>query len=142
MKHKLCECNEQTDNCPRYGWMKGRKWNVCQFKEVSAERRDELLDAYEHGNTLKNSDPGILQKAVNLTKSTVNHALDGFAKASPQLKRIRLEVCNMCDQLTPERTCRACGCPVEDKADRRSEKCPLAKWPGDADAPSGCGCRK
>lgn len=140
MKHKPCECSQPNGTCPRYGWMKGRKWDICRGVDNTAERRDELLDAYEYANTKTDSNPGIIQKAFNYAKSTVTHALDGFSIASPELLKIRLEICNSCDQLTPEQSCRACGCPVKEKAERRSEQCPLLKWPNDAEQPKGCGC--
>jgi hypothetical protein len=119
--------------------MKGRKWEVCQHVNISAEKRDALLSAYQVAAGKANTDPGIIEKAINYTKSTIKHIKGGMVEADEGLKRIRLQTCESCDQLTNERSCRACGCPVEAKASRKSEACPLLKWPGDAER-GNCGC--
>ena len=141
MPHEPCQCDVPNANCPRYGWMKGRKWEVCQGKENTTDRRDELLEAYAYGNTKKDSDPPLAKQIVNYIDSTIKHALNMFEPTSEQEREARLDICNSCDQLSPEKNCRACGCPVNDKASRASELCPLLKWPGNDTLKSkGCGC--
>lgn len=138
-EHPACECPKPTGTCPRYGWMKGRRWEHCQGIRTSAGQRNGYLDAYQATKDHPEG-PNAIAKALNYAQAMLIHAMDGLKKTTEEEKRIRLEICGGCDSLNGDGTCSKCGCPVEEKADLRSSRCPLKKWPGDAEAKGGCGC--
>lgn len=79
--------------------------------------------------------PGPLTMAATYARSTVRHLAAGRPQASPELQAARLAECESCDHLRPsDRRCGlvkgcGCGCPVETKAGRLLESCPVNQWP-------------
>lgn len=47
--------------------------------------------------------------------------------AGKDIKKLRLEICNMCDLYTGTR-CKSCGCFMDIKASIKSAKCPEQRW--------------
>lgn len=76
--------------------------------------------------------PGLLTKAVNLGKAIVNHIADGLVEVSQDQYLARLATCDTCPNRSADWECNQCGCYITIKAKWRSEKCPLAMWPGDS----------
>jgi hypothetical protein len=72
--------------------------------------------------------PGIFQKAVNFTKAVVKHAATGFQRVPLNVFHDRMNICNSCENKTPEGTCKLCGCFLNIKNTWASEKCPAGKW--------------
>jgi hypothetical protein len=58
--------------------------------------------------------PGLLKMAANLVVAVVEHAADGFRKASPEVQAERERLCLACDPYHEKArdACRACGCGV------------------------------
>lgn len=137
MSQPECTCAEPTKNCPRYGRMLGRRWQVCQGINITPEKREGLLALY------KGEEPPLSTKLGNYIKAVSKHIVDGMVKLDKQESEARLEVCASCDRLGENRTCLVCGCPVDEKAKWRSEDCPLEKWPKITlpAAPADCGCK-
>ena len=48
--------------------------------------------------------------------------------ATPVEQEKRLDQCNSCEELTPNRQCRVCKCFVDEKTLLTTEKCPINKW--------------
>ncbi len=44
MNHPACQCLGPTATCQRYGWMKGRKFEICQSE--ASEQRTKSLEAF------------------------------------------------------------------------------------------------
>jgi len=74
------------------------------------------------------SPPSLLQKTKNFSKAIINHACDGFTRVSEEEFKVRLDICNECEQ-RDGMVCKICGCFLNVKASWKSEKCPLHKWP-------------
>ena len=138
MKHSQCSCQKENGDCPRYGWMIGFKYDICQGKNVTEEDRDKLLDIWA-GKSL----PNLPEKIVNFTKSLAQHAQNEFKEISKEKLQERLDICQSCDRLTKGRECNECGCPVDEKAKWEVSQCPLKKWPLlvlEKNIKSGCNC--
>jgi Family of unknown function (DUF6171) len=73
----------------------------------------------------------LLQAGKNFISSAVQFAASGFKVLPDEDVKKRLDVCESCDQLTPDRRCSICRCFVDAKAKLPHESCPLRKWPGD-----------
>ena len=58
--------------------------------------------------------------------------------ATSEEVRQRLNECESCDELTGERDCLMCGCPVDSKTLLATESCPLKKWVAVWDKPNHC----
>ena len=65
----------------------------------------------------------IARGAVGLAKN-----LFGVEQASEEEKARRLEICSTCPNLVKEKTCRLCGCWVEQKTRISGERCPAGHW--------------
>lgn len=92
--------------------------------------------------TRSNVAPAWLQTLLFLI-ALIDHVLSGSTLASPQLLSHRLNVCERCRLMNPERrVCNACGCHVDLKATWETETCPKGFWEGKKEATSsgGCGC--
>ena len=72
-------------------------------------------------------EPGLLKMAMNYAKSTMRHIVTGMRAPSSEKHAARIALCMACPSLAHNH-CRECGCPVERKAARDSESCPLGKW--------------
>lgn len=132
MKHEKCQCDTPTSSCPLYGFMKGRRWEVCQGVNVEDEKRDRLLDAWQ---IQQEGEPSVLRKAVNLAGAVVRHAIDGFSILPTEEANVRLAVCTSgCEfwdgnEENPRCLHEKCGCWLKEKVRWRSEDCPVKKWP-------------
>lgn len=96
----------------------------------------------------------IINKIINYTKSTINHAANDFEETPPEIIKERRSICSGCPMLIIEKDeCGACGCPIEKKIRRASEPCPLPipKWLAvpkviiqtpPPPSTGGCGCGK
>ncbi len=136
--HNKCQCDKPTDKCPRYGWMKGRKWEVCQGINITAQKREEILTVYEHQHTT--GEPSLLTKAAGFAKSIVEQITAGNPKVSDEEYARRLGICEncpsgLCDKTSEEWVCRACGCSLQgnailpSKARWATQDCPRGHWP-------------
>lgn len=87
--------------------------------------------------------PGIIDRMINLTNSTVRYIKNGFVNVSDLVKKERLDICQKCDKYSNENpenpTCNECGCFLNIKTAWASESCPLKKWSAIATQSSG-GC--
>ena len=56
-------------------------------------------------------------------------SLDESIRTPEESYRMRLAICQACDQLM-NGTCRLCGCYVETRAAKRTQQCPMvpARW--------------
>jgi len=72
----------------------------------------------------------IVTKVINYVKSTVKWILKDGPECSDEEFGQRKSVCvtNICGYLTADNECRKCGCPIEDKARRATEDCPMDLW--------------
>ena len=78
--------------------------------------------------------PGLVRRVGNFARALMRHAID-WRKETPENQQERLRVCLACDQLGEDGVCHhpKCGCTNMDvKRAWTSEKCPLGKWPGEA----------
>jgi hypothetical protein len=139
--HPPCSCPGPAESCPRYGFMMGRRHQVCQGVAVDPGTRDSLLDAWAG----QPAAPGPARKAVNFAFAAVGHALSLLREANSETRAARLAAClapcEMWDGDERNPTCRhpACGCPLLEKTKWASETCPLGKWPAPTVEGSGCG---
>ncbi len=102
----------------------------CQYCEGSSgigrEKEVKYLEMlYQKANT---TEPGLLEKGLNLGKAMVNYALDGFANVSEEDYKKRLNICENCPERTENWVCKKCGCGLKLKAKWASQSCPLGKW--------------
>ena len=72
--------------------------------------------------------PPLHRQAWNLARSLADFVADGCKTVSEEDYRMRLEICDRCDQRRGNR-CLKCGCRLSLKARGRVFKCPLGKWP-------------
>ena len=72
--------------------------------------------------------PPLHRQAWNLARSLADFVADGCKTVSEEEYRMRLEICDRCDQRRGNR-CLKCGCRLSLKARGRAFKCPLRKWP-------------
>lgn len=72
----------------------------------------------------------IFDKARNFTAAAIQHVAVGMPEASPELQAERLAICEACELMTPERTCRhkSCGCQLDRKSAWLDQHCPIGKW--------------
>lgn len=77
-------------------------------------------------------------KALNLTKAIAKFVLTSIWKrelqyVNPNQYKERLDFCNSCNYRHPEKPeCAICGCKLTaifNKAQLKTERCPLGKWP-------------
>ena len=85
--------------------------------------------------------PGLFKKAANLGEALIQHAMNGFENVPDEVRKIRLEICEACEEFTEQRSCNACGCYMDIKARWSAMKCPKNKWTAyQKDTQSNCGC--
>lgn len=83
--------------------------------------------------------PGVLQKAVNFTKSAAGHLVAGMPMCTEQEVAARFAICAGSDSTTKceffnGQSCDKCGCPIS--AEKRTisklawatQSCPVGKW--------------
>lgn len=71
--------------------------------------------------------PSFLRKGINFGIAAVkHHVFAGGRQTTPMEARRRLSICEACpaNQLSAERQCLLCGCPVDEKVTWASERCP------------------
>lgn len=135
-----CQCESPTSSCPRYGWMKGRKWQVCQGIDVSDADREKLLELWS--GELPVAKPSLLKQATNFSRTAMEagkHLItQGELYASQQVIEERLATCRACPQLDENERCNACGCYVEVKTKMVVSRCPEGKWEAVGSAQGKC----
>ena len=142
-----CQCDNPTKNCPFFGNMMGRRWQICQGINISEEQRLKYLEIFynQFANPSGEKPPSIFQQATNFGKAILRHAATGFEKADDNIINERVSSCYLCDKLDSENMqCRECGCFIKIKASWISENCHLGKWkiPEIPKRPRDCGCNK
>lgn len=79
--------------------------------------------------TFKKKRKSWISKAFNFTIAVFKHIIDGFRKTSRFNWQLRILTCMDCEHSKNEwKECDVCGCPIEEKAKWKSEKCPKNKW--------------
>lgn len=74
--------------------------------------------------------PTMPRLAWNLAKAAASFVSDGCKLVSAEQFAERLSICDGCEKRLRSRCMhRNCGCFVYAKAQARSERCPLGKWP-------------
>ena len=79
---------------------------------------------------IKVSSPGVVKKAIHLTKAVSKHIADNRVELTQSKVQERLDICNQC--VNHEKgVCNhpECGCALIRKALWRSEDCPEGYWP-------------
>lgn len=71
--------------------------------------------------------PSLPKQAWNLARSLADFVADGCKTVDDATYKVRLEVCDGCDQRNGNR-CLKCGCRLSLKAKGRAFRCPLGKW--------------
>lgn len=109
------------------------------------------MDANDWYNLAKESTtPGLVGKAKNLLKATLNHVATGMHLVSPEVQQERMDICKPCefyDNNSQNPHCSECGCFLNIKTTWASEGCPIGKWESVAPIPrkgsncGGCGGR-
>jgi hypothetical protein len=91
----------------------------------------DMLRDYEEGAQAGAEPPGVLQKAANLAKAIVTHAVAGFPERSDEDTEAVLAICRTCE-FNPtgaeHPSCSKCGCNMNIKARWKDQKCPVGKW--------------
>ncbi len=85
-------------------------------------------DEYFKKKWSETDEPGLLQKAWNLTAALAKHTINGLKETDDLQYNERLAVCSTCDRKTDNWVCKECGCYITIKAKWASEDCPLHKW--------------
>lgn len=125
-----CECHPDQFPfaCQRHQCHKTAHWHtLCQT-------RADYFRLWEEGRgpgQYRPSEPGLLQKGINLAGAVVRHVANGGRLVSDEVYGSRLATCRACASLDVERmVCRepSCGCYVEKKARWASEECPRQRW--------------
>lgn len=94
---------------------------------------DETHSSYPRMAKPAPQGPGLLTKALNFTKSAVNHVAAGMPRASDAEIERRFSICQGCE-FYDGKACTKCGCPVVresrfvSKLAWAGEKCPVGKW--------------
>ncbi len=70
----------------------------------------------------------MMVKAYNYFKAVSKRILGGFENVDAETYYNRTYICSRCPELSIEKECNVCGCPVETKAAWKTEKCPKGKW--------------
>lgn len=131
-----CFCNNYQPGTP----LREGQCRVCwrYHQDLPFHRAHRGTGAWQ-GNTIVEAGvaepPGLLRKAVNLAGAVAQHVMAGMQQATPEVKRLRLKICETCighggfwDPV--KRICKhkACGCNVEAKAAMAEQKCPIGRW--------------
>ena len=94
---------------------------------------DETHSSYPRAAKPAPQGPSLLTKALNFTKSAVNHIAAGAPRASDAEIERRFAICHGCEHYDGK-ACTKCGCPVVreqayiSKLSWANEKCPVGKW--------------
>lgn len=73
--------------------------------------------------------PSLSQQARSLATSLWDWACSGFAVASHDEQRRRMNICAVCPQWdAAANRCRICGCQLAAKIAMRTEHCPEGRW--------------
>jgi hypothetical protein len=125
---KLCDC---------LGWhCHGRVYELYTTREDYRQRIDGECAA-------KSKSPSLFTKGVNFVWAALKHAASGFQRASDEVYKQRISICEACERLNAERECELCGCAVDIKASWASQECPLRKWLAlPVVQTGGCNCRR
>jgi hypothetical protein len=73
--------------------------------------------------------PSKIKKITNFTIAAAKFAAGGFIKSSKELYQSRVLTCLSCRYYNSTKDeCNICGCPIEVKAEWKTESCPKNKW--------------
>lgn len=72
--------------------------------------------------------PGMLAMAKNYAVSTARYVAAGMPVANETDYNARIDACSLCLMRNGEH-CSVCGCGILDKSARKSDDCPMGKWP-------------
>jgi len=116
---------------------------MCGYRSrVDARRQCPKLESKEGIESPRIDSPSTFKKIGNFGRHLLEHASDGFQRASEEDIQDRLEVCKGCElfKLIQENpihgVCQheSCGCSIKDtqvflnKLAWKSSECPLKKW--------------
>jgi hypothetical protein len=102
---------------------------------IVSEDGDSITVDETHGSYPRERRPGpsLLTKALNFTRSAVNHVAAGMPSASEAEVERRFSICQGCEHYDGS-ACTQCGCPVVrekkfiSKLSWANEACPVGKW--------------
>lgn len=76
------------------------------------------------------NEPGLLEKAVSVSKAYTKWALSGFRERTDDERFAVQLICLRCDKYDAAKVaCKVCGCNLPEKIKMATENCPLKKWP-------------
>jgi ribosomal protein L32 len=121
-----------------------------EWKKNNPVKKDKSkiseYDYYSEKQTVKKEKEtvniNIFKKTTNISKSFLNHMMNGFRPVNNSVRQERLDICKKCELYQESnKTCKECGCYLEIKTSWVSESCPEGKWgPESGSNPeSGCG---
>ena len=70
----------------------------------------------------------LMVKTYNYFKAVAKRVLGNFENVTTDVYYDRTHTCSRCPEITIDKQCNVCGCPIETKAAWKTEKCPLGKW--------------
>ena len=112
-----CTC-DGPGYCPRHNEHKTNN----AFLACKNDRNHFLQMEVATGHIVE---PGLAQKASNLTHAATEYILDGLVNVSEEEQQRRMSICMECPLFNKEQqTCRLCGCYMKTKSKWRSGKCP------------------
>ncbi len=108
----------------------------CPNCEMLLKVRESISDEYETDFVCKcgyvyHTDISIVDY-TELIKSKANNTEPDFSieelRATKNSRLQRREICRTCDQLTPNKTCKACGCRMKHRTYYKILNCPKKYW--------------
>lgn len=106
----------------------------CGFK-ITTDKDEKKI--FKKCTGVKKEYPSIYQMGLNLMKSVVEFAKDGFKMADEDEQKRRMEICAgnqekgipACEKYEPSQNrCQSCGCFLAFKTQISSGGCPIGKW--------------
>jgi hypothetical protein len=70
----------------------------------------------------------MVDKQYGILDVAKDFATGNLQTAPAALRQSRLDLCNVCPDLSPVRVCKKCGCFVDAKTALIQTKCPVGKW--------------
>lgn len=134
----ICPCEPNKPCAQGHGAViTDAQHEVCTGQTSTPEQRMDFINRLTSGTLAAEQrgemgGPSFLERAKNFGVAVVKHVADGLVEVSQDDYLARLATCDKCPHRTPDWKCNNCGCYLTIKAKWRSERCPLAMWPGDA----------
>lgn len=115
--------------------MPGRKCGVFSppagsHDDFSGDKLRQMVgdDAQVYLDMYDEKMPGFVSQAAGFISTAAKHIAGGAVKASDEIVKHRLSICEKCPLLQSSRKCKACGCPVDRKVQWEVSECPKKKW--------------